>query len=57
MPYSPKDVTESVTQRPPVKITAERSMENTKAVQDNISKQASENVMESVTQNVPKGGL
>lgn len=50
-------VTESVTQRPPVKITAERSMENTKAVQDNISKQASENVMESVTQNVPKGGL
>ena len=51
------DVTESVTQRPPVKITAERSMENTKAVQDNISKQASENVMESVTQNVPKGGL
>ena len=51
------DVTESVTQRPPVKITAERSMKNTKAVQDNISKQASENVMESVTQNVPKGGL
>ena len=51
------DVTESVTQRPPVKIPAERSMKNTKAVQDNISKQASENVMESVTQNVPKGGL
>lgn len=51
------DVTESVTQRPLVKIAAERSMKNTKAVQDNISEQASENVTDSVTQNVPKGGL
>lgn len=52
------DVTESVTQRPPVKINTNRAIEiKDKPVMGNISEQEFESVTESVIQKAPKGGL